>query len=166
MDSEILKFVNNLKNYVKKENGKNDIFIGTVTSIEPLNIDIGNRLIITESQLILGQNCRPHKVKIPHTHKYNGTTENATATGDGDLTITTTGQAQTKVTEVNGHPHEIKDQETDDVHQEHDEGKETGFEDYVIIEIEPKLSVGDKVVVFAFNNYQMFYVAERIQEAE
>ena len=41
MDSEVLKFVNNLKNYVKKQNGKNDIFIGTVTSIEPLNIELG-----------------------------------------------------------------------------------------------------------------------------
>ena len=80
-------------------------------------------------------------------------------TQKGDLSIVTVGQATTTVTETNGHKHDIKEQVTEDVHKEG-----TDYEESVTIEIEPKLKEGDTVLMFAFNNYQMYYVAERIEE--
>lgn len=164
--------INNFINLIKKisnPNKPNDLIIGKVTSINPLKIDIGNNIILNESFLFLGQMCRPYKVKIPHTHQINVDTENAGATANatgvgtykGDLTITTVGQATTTVVETNGHKHQIKEQVTEDVHKDG-----TDFEESVTIEIEPKLAVGDKVLMFAFNNYQMYYVAERIEKEE
>ncbi len=136
----------------------NTMIYGTVKTVDPLSIDIGNGIVLPKEFLFLGQNCRPYKVKIPHTHKYSGTTENST-TG---MQITTVGQATTTVVD-NGHTHDIKDQETDDVHKEN---CGTDYEDYVIIEIEPKLQKDDTVLMFAFNDFQMYYVAERIEKED
>lgn len=59
------------------------------------------------------------------------------------------------------HLHIIPEHETQDVHF-----PGTDYEDSVEIEIYPRLKVGDKVLLFSFNNHQMYYVAERIEEEE
>lgn len=167
-DIAMNKLVNLIKKMNDTSNSPDTMVFGTVKSISPLKIDIGNNVILTEEFLFLGQMCRPHKVTIPHTHKINVDTENAGATSSatgvtnkGDLSITTTGQAVTTVIEVNGHKHNIQDQETDNVHKEN---CGTDFEKSVTIEIEPKLQNGDIVLMFAFNHYQKYYVAERIEK--
>lgn len=161
------KLLTIMRKIADTSNKPNNLIFGEVKSINPIEIDIGNNIVLTEEFLFLGQMCRPHKVTIPHTHQINVDTENAGATSSatsvgtykGDLTITTTGQATTTIVETNGHKHQIKKQVTEDVHKE-----DTDFEKSVTIEIYPKLKVGDKVLMFAFNNYQMYYVAERIEE--
>lgn len=154
-DLSSIRLVNLIRNIAKKEINHNDTMIfGTVVKVDPLEIDIGNNIVLTKEFLFLGQMCRPHKVKIPHTHQYNGTTENGT-TG---MIITTVGQATTTVVD-NGHIHNIKNQVTEDVHKQG-----TNFEESVTLEIEPVLKKGDKVLMFAFNNNQMYYVAERIEQ--
>lgn len=57
------------------------------------------------------------------------------------------------------HLHIIPEHETQDVHF-----PGTDYEDSVEIEIYPRLKVNDKVLMFAFNNFQLYYVAERIEE--
>lgn len=153
-DLASIRLVKLIKDIANQDNKPDTLTFGTVVKVEPLEIDIGNNIILTKEFLFLGQMCRPYKVKIPHTHIYNGKTENAT-TG---MTITTVGQATTTVVD-NGHTHNIKEQVTEDVHKEG-----TDFEESVTLEIEPVLQKGDKVLMFAFNNYQMYYVAERIKQ--
>lgn len=156
-----------LSNAIRKISGvdkrRPDTFVfGTVKNMDPIEIDIGNNMILTKEFLFIGQACRPHKVKIPHTHIYNGNTENAGASSSatavmnkGDLTVT----GQATVVEIQGHNHEIKEQVTENVHKDGSD-----YEKCVVIEIEPKLKKGDVVLLFAFNNYQMYYVAERLEE--
>ena len=57
------------------------------------------------------------------------------------------------------HQHIVTEKVTQDVHF-----PGTDYEDSVEIEIYPRLKVGDKVLLFAFNDHQMFYFAERIEE--
>lgn len=59
----------------------------------------------------------------------------------------------------NGHTHIIDRQITKDVHFPKSEYAES-----VTIEIEPKLKVGDRVLLFAMNDFQKWYVAERLEE--
>ena len=49
----------------------NNMIFGEVTSIDPLEVDIGNGVVLTKKFLYLGQMCRPHKVTIPHSHLVN-----------------------------------------------------------------------------------------------
>ena len=162
-DIEAQNFINAIKKMVK-QNRPNTMTYGIVKTVDPLSIDIGNGIVLPKEFLFLGQMCRPHKVKIPHTHQYNGKTEYSSAssvatdptlTNKGDLTFA----GQGSLTEIKGHLHDIKEQVTEDVHKEG-----TDFEEYVTIEIEPKLKKGDTVLMFAFNDYQKYYVAERIEE--
>lgn len=162
-DIEAQNFINAIKKMMN-QNKPNTMIYGIVKTVDPLSIDIGNGIILPKEFLFLGQMCRPHKVKIPHTHEYNGETENSSATSIAtDPTLTQKGDlsysGQGTLTEVSGHKHDIKEQVTEDVHKEG-----TDYEDYVIIEIEPALKQGDTVLMFAFNDYQKFYVAERIEE--
>lgn len=158
----------NLFNAIRKINEpkkQNNMIFGEVTSVEPLKIDIGNNVILTKDFLYLGQMCRPHKVKIPHTHQYNGKTEDTTL---GTLSVTGSGVgnlgapvAITGTATFNGtdpHNHEIKEQVTEDVHKQG-----TDYEESVTLEIEPKLKVGDIVLLFAMNDNQLYYVAERVE---
>lgn len=59
----------------------------------------------------------------------------------------------------NGHTHIVDRQITKDVHF-----PKSDYEESVTIEIEPKLAVGDRVLMFAFNDYQLYYVAERLED--
>ncbi len=164
-DSTMNRFVRVMKDIANTSNKPDTMIFGEVKALDPIEIDIGNNIILTEEFLFLGQMCRPHKVKIPHTHKYSGSTENGT-TGISAVTTATIGATPTVGTVTitdKGHTHDIKEQETDDVHKQ---GCGTDYEDFVTIEIEPKLKVGDKVLMFAFNNYQMYYVAERIERED
>lgn len=176
-DIAMINLVNIIKKIATPKKTNNMIF-GEVTCIDPLKIDIGNNIVLSGKFLYLGQMCRPYKVTIPHTHEYNGETEKATATSggtvvtppgtitpsptptktSGDLSMTFAGQGALTVTEISGHSHKIEKQVTEDVHKEG-----TDFEEYVTIEIEPKLKVGDKVLMFAMNDNQCYYVAERVE---
>lgn len=161
-DLSSIRLVNLIRNIAKKEINHNDTMIfGTIVKVDPLEIDIGNNVVLTKEFLFLGQMCRPHKVKIPHTHQYNGTTENGTTGISATTTATVSATPTPGVITIidSGHTHEIKNQVTEDVHKQG-----TDYEESVILEIEPVLQKDDKVLMFAFNNYQMYYVAERIEQ--
>lgn len=183
-DNAIIDIANAIRRMTKESNQDTMIY-GTVESIDPLKIRISEKIVLTEKFLFLGQMCRPYKVKIPHKHQINGTTEFTKAvsgiqtgtvhvtqydedtgeeTGEEDETVDLGGaeiEGEVVVTELEGHRHVLDRVTTEDVHK-----KDTDYEKYVVIEIEPKLKEGDKVLMFAFNNYQMFYVAERIEKDE
>jgi len=153
--NDVIRMVNAIRS-VSRVPRQDTMIYGVVVSTEPLKIDIGHDIILTEDFLFLGQMCRPHKVKIPHTHKINQSTEYS-STG---ITAETIDGTEVVVTDPS-HNHSIRDKETDDVHKD---GCGTDYEEYVVIEIHPKLKIGDKVLMFAFNNFQMYYVAERMEE--
>lgn len=120
-----------------------ELLYGTIVTLDPLSVKIDTLSEpIPEDFLVLGQMCRPHTVTIPHKHEYNGMTE---MTNDG-------GQG------AQNHQHEIKQQVTEDLH----EGTGGYSQESVTLEIYPKLQVGDRVLMFSFNNGQKFYIAERI----
>mgnify|MGYP002624143847 CR=1 FL=1 len=82
-----------------------------------------------------------------------------------DTSIIVAGQATVTDDSVtitdNKHNHIIPRQITKDVHFPKSE-----FEEFVTMEIYPRLKVGDIVLMFAMNNNQLYYVAERVEEAE
>lgn len=228
------RFLNVIKGCADQKNKPDTMIFGKVTEINPLKIDIGNNIVLTENFLFLGQMCRPHKVTIPHTHlidtflsdstkavnttnitagtatnvpqntaSYDVKTQEVTRNDDegtnerelktetktgvdlGGATfgmkidvsgsptagvVTPTGiptaGAVSSTTDLstftvtdNKHLHIIPEHVTQDVHFPN-----TDFEDSVEIEIYPRLKVGDTVLMFAFNNFQKYYVAERIEE--
>lgn len=65
-----IRLIELIKNVARKtaRNSSADMVIAEVTSLDPLEVDIGNNTRLTEEFLFLGQMCRPHKVTIPHTH--------------------------------------------------------------------------------------------------
>lgn len=211
-DLTSIRLVNLIRTISNNTKNKSDTLIfGTIVKVDPLEIDIGNNIILTKEFLFLGQMCRPHKVTIPHTHIVDthftemspsigsvGTglitgnvfentqkalaesTINSYSTLDEDgnevqnqisdsqlgrgsisTSIKVAGQATIVDDSVtitdNKHKHIIGRQITKDVHLPNSEYAES-----VTIEIEPKLKEGDKVLMFAFNDFQMYYVAERI----
>lgn len=133
---------------------------GTVKSIDPLEIEIQQGVILTAEHLILGEALRPHNVSMPHTHQYNGETESTGGSmlmGRNFVSVTVTGQAT--VTNVSdSHSHEIKEQVTEDVHETQNKN-----EKYVTITMYPPLAKSDVVLMFAFNDFQKYYVAERLE---
>lgn len=211
-DIEAQNFINAIKKMVK-QNKPNTMIYGIVKTVDPLSIDIGNGIVLPKEFLFLGQMCRPHKVKIPHTHildtHFTEMSPSVGSIGAGTIAGTTFEQTQkaiaesTMVTyktldengnevtntiskknlgrssiqtsiEVGGqativddsvmitdseHKHIVNKQITKDVHF-----PKSDYEECVILEIEPKLKVGDTVLMFAFNDYQKYYVAERIEE--
>ena len=214
------------------EDRRDTMITGTVTSIDPLKIDIGQNVVLGSEFLFLGQNCRPHKVTIPHTHLVNAFMSKSTKainttgiiagvstdvpqrTGTYDVktqkitrndekginerelqtetksnvdlggatlkmaidvtgssvtggsvsggavtaSVATTTDLSTFTPTDNGHQHIIPEHSTQDVHF-----PGTDYEDAVEMEIYPRLKVGDKVLMFAFNNFQLYYVAERME---
>ena len=83
--------------------------------------------------------------------------------GSVSTSIVVTGQAAVADDSVtitdNGHTHIIGRQITKDVHF-----PRSDYEESVTIEIEPKLAVGDRVLLFAMNDFQKWYVAERLED--
>ena len=211
-DIEAQNFANAIKRMMN-QNKPNTMIFGTVKTIDPLSIDIGNGIVLPKEFLFLGQMCRPHKVKIPHTHildtHFTETSPSVGSIGAGTIAGTTFEKTQKalaestmvtyKTLDENGnevtntiskknlgrssistsiavkgeaevvddsvmitdseHKHIIPKQITKDVHF-----PKSDYEECVILEIEPKLKVGDTVLMFAFNDYQKYYVAERIEE--
>ena len=153
-DIQSMNLVNAIRKIARQEPTNNMLF-GKVVSVSPLQIDIGNGVILTKKFLFLGQMCRPHKVTIPHNHKINNqSTENVSL-----VTTATIGASETPgAITPNPHKHTITGQKTEDVHK-----SGSDYEKSVTIEIEPKLKAGDIVLLFAMNNNQMYYVAERIE---
>lgn len=141
-----------------------EIVFGTVITLDPLSIQVNNRDILPAGFFVLGQMCRPHKVTIPHTHKYKnivdmagGFTHGHEVTGSTSATDhshSVTGSALPHTQP--DHPHTYEG-ETFDVHDE-----EHGVE-YVTLEIFEPLKIGDIVLMFSFNRGQRYYVAERLE---
>lgn len=75
----------------------------------------------------------------------------------GSGTVTSTLDLSTFTPTDDGHQHIVPEHETQDVHF-----PATETENSVEIEIYPRLAVGDVVLLFAFNNFQRWYVAERL----
>jgi len=121
---------------------------GTVQTLNPLSIKIDNmNFVLPEEFFFLGQWCRPFRVTMPHKHEYNGKTKIAAGPSP--------------------HEHEIEEQITENLHEKKDESSDTGYkQDYVEVEIIPKLKEGDRVLLFAFNGGQKYYVAERIEKSD
>ena len=140
--------LDSITSHTKAQMPKNDTMtFGTIITLEPLSIRVDNHTFdLTEDFFFLGQMLRPHKVTIPHKHEYNGETELANDGGQG----------------ASPHKHEIKQQITEDLHV----GTGGYKQDYVTLEIYPKLAIGDRVLLFAFNDGQKYYVAERIEKDE
>ena len=224
-DIEIIGIVNALKRLFPRDT-RDNMIVGTVVKTEPLKIDIGQGVVLTEEFLYLGQMCRPWKVTIPHKHLIDSfLTEktkaiNTTGISAGISTdvAQTTGQYDVKTQEIeyddeqgttkrtlntetksnvdlggatlkmkidvatstvqagaysgtvikttdlstftpkdDGHIHIITEKQTQDVHF-----AGTEYEESVEMEIYPRLAPNDKVLMFAMNNFQMWYVAERI----
>ena len=72
--------------------------------------------------------------------------------GNGETELANDGQGA-------DHKHQILQQVTEDLH----EGTGGYSQPDVTLEIEPKLKVGDRVLLFSFNDGQKYYVAERIE---
>lgn len=226
-DMNAMRMFNLMRKMNQKKNIDNMI-IGTVNKIDPLEVDAGNGLILSSEFLFLGQMCRPHKVTIPHSHQINAfesgitksintksisagvATDVPQKTGSYDVktqeikrndekgidertlktetksgidlggaslsmsvnvtgspiagslgagTVTSTTDLSTFTVNDSGHKHIIPEHSTQDVHF-----PKTEYEESVTIEIYPRLKVGDKVLMFAMNNYNMYYIAERIEE--
>ena len=66
-DIDMINIVNTIKKMSDTSNRPDTMVFGTVVKASPLEIDIGNEIVLTEKFLFLGQMCRPHKVKIPHS---------------------------------------------------------------------------------------------------
>ena len=146
-EQSLAKLIRANKKLIEKPVMDNMLY-ATITSVSPIEIKLQSGLVIDAGHIYLGEALRPHKVTIPHTHEYNGSTER---------TIGLVGYSGTPI----DHSHDIKKQTTEDVHKEN-----TEYEKYVTLEMYPKLAKGDIVLVFAFNNFQKFYIAERIKEAQ
>lgn len=211
-DIDMINIVNTIKKMSDTSNRPDTMVFGTVVKTSPLEIDIGNEIVLTEKFLFLGQMCRPHKVKIPHTHivdtHFTELSPSVGSIGSGMVagvafetaqkaasaaamnsyttlddkgneiqhTISDKDLGRSSIAtsiKVGGaasimddsvmitdskHKHIIPRQTTKDVHL-----PKSDYEECVVLDIEPKLAVGDKVLMFAFNNYQMYYVAERIE---
>ena len=149
-EQSLAKLIRANKKLIEKPVMDNMLY-ATITSVSPIEIKLQSGLVIDAGHIFLGEALRPHKVTIPHTHEYNGVTKEA-------LIGKTT--AHSIPIPIN-HSHNIEKQTTEDVHKEN-----TEYEKYVTIEMYPKLAKGDIVLVFAFNNFQKFYIAERIKEAQ
>lgn len=228
-DMNAMRMFNLMRKMNQKKNIDNMI-IGTVNKIDPLEVDAGNGLILSSEFLFLGQMCRPHKVTIPHSHQINAFESGITksinttsisagiatdvpqktgsydvktqeikrndekgidertlktetksgidlggaslamnvnvstspvSTSGGAGTVTSTTDLSTFTVNDSGHKHIIPEHSTQDVHF-----PKTEYEESVTIEIYPRLKVGDKVLMFAMNNYNMYYIAERIEEGQ
>lgn len=228
-DMNAMRMFNLMRKMNQRKNIDNMI-IGTVNKIDPLEVDAGNGLILSSEFLFLGQMCRPYKVTIPHSHQINAfeseitksinttsisagvATDVPQKTGTYDVktqeikrnddegidertlktekksgidlggaslsmsvnvtgspiagslgagTVTSTIDLSTFTVNDSGHKHIIPEHLTQDVHF-----PKTDYEEYVTIEIYPRLKVGDKVLLFAMNNYNMYYIAERIEEGQ
>lgn len=136
--NEVNTMIEAIANHTLSKMPKGDgLTFGTIVTLNPLSIRVDNtNFVLPEEFFFLGQMCRPHKVTIPHKHEYNGVTEVAA-----------------------NHTHPIKWQITEDLHN----GTGGYEQDYVTLEIYPKLKVGDRVLLLAFNGGQKYYVAERIE---
>lgn len=145
MSNSLLKMTDSLKQDVPSGSA---LMFGTVTKLEPLTIFADNRLSLSGDFLVVGQACRPHKVTISHTHTYKGQTEYETSHTHA-IQDTYSGGGSSSPT---SHNHGIVNQHTENVHFD---------QEYITIEIFPKLKVDDIVILFQFG--QRFYVAERIE---
>ena len=65
-----------------------DIVIGTVISISPLQVKVGDKLILTEEFIMLSPFCVEKKIDLNHTHAYSGGTTQSDGPGtDGIYTL-------------------------------------------------------------------------------
>lgn len=138
--NKLIDALNSTQNSVSPKHS--ELLYGTIVTLEPLSIKIDDIGTLPEEFFVLGQMVRPHTITIPHKHEYNGITEETNDGGQG----------------AQPHSHEIKQQTTEDLHV----GTGRYSQDFVVLEIYPKLAINDRVLLFSFNNGQKYYIAERI----
>ncbi len=135
---------------VPQKTGTYDIKTQKITRNEEKGTNERELKTETKSNVDLGGATLKMKIDV---------TGSAVAGSLGGGSVTGTVDLSTFTTTDNGHQHIIPEHSTQDVHF-----PGTDYEDAVEMEIYPRLKVGDKVLMFAFNNFQMYYVAERIEE--
>jgi len=118
-----------------------NVVIGVVTSIEPLEIDVDQKYILTEKQLILSRNVTDYEFEMTVEHK----TEDHTHTHDIEVIDTYTSGGSGEIEEET-HNHEYKGRKTFLVHN--------------------ALKVGEKVILIKANGGQKFFVIDRQGDVE
>lgn len=140
------------------------IIAGAATDVAQVgNYDVKTQEVVRND--IKGTNERT-LITTPQTPDLGGATlgmninitGSAVAAPQGNAVSATTDLSEFTVSD-SGHIHIVPEHETQDVHF-----PSTDYEDSVEIEIYPRLKVGDIVLMFAMNDNQMYYVAERIEE--
>lgn len=135
---------------VPQKTGTYDIKTQEITRNEEKGTNERELKTETKSNVDLGGATLKMKIDV---------TGSAVAGSLGGGSVTGTVDLSTFTPTDNGHQHIIPEHSTQDVHF-----PGTDYEDSVEMEIYPRLKVGDKVLMFAFNNFQMYYVAERIED--
>ena len=153
MDGAINRMIESLVAVSKARNTEETGFAyGTIRSLNPLSVLVdGHSSALPEEFFILGQNVRPHKVTIPHKHAYNGITELGVKSDNPETTVNPP------------HIHLIEEQVTEDLHTPINPTTMYNQE-YVIIDIYPPLSVGDRVIMLRSNDGQKYYILERVEQ--
>jgi hypothetical protein len=177
------KLLDIINNQIEKKtrNFGETLFIGEIKSLDPIEIEIDEDIILYGNQLVLSKYLKPFKCKIEHTHKDFETEKNdvpieirltslsTNVSGSSDTGGSVTGLG----TLVNGegiekesHDHDIKQQSDKTAYKIDDEinSGQLVNEDFVWFRIDPPLAVGNKVILLSFNNKKLFYVVERIEE--
>ena len=81
-ERELVRAVQSIATGVISSMKLTDVFVGTVTSAEPLKVQIDQKLILTKEQLVLTRNVTDYTSKInidwvsdstDHTHSFSGT---------------------------------------------------------------------------------------------
>ena len=134
---------------VKQTTGKYDVKTQKITRNEEKGTNERELKTETKSNVDLGGATLKMKIDV---------TGSAVAGSLGGDSVTGTVDLSTFTPTDNGHQHIIPEHSTQDVHF-----PGTDYEDSVEMEIYPRLKVGDKVLMFAFNNFQLYYVAERME---
>ena len=137
---------------VPQTTGTYDVKTQEITRNDEKGIDERELQTETKSNIDLGGATLKMKVDVSGSPITNGF---------GPGTVTSTIDLSTFTPTDNGHEHIIPEHSTQDVHF-----PDTDYEESVTMEIYPRLKVGDIVLMFAMNNNQLYYVAERVEEAE
>ena len=133
--------------------GSYDIKTQTITRNDDNGVDDKEKNTENKSNVDLGGASLGMSINIAGSG-VEGTTSNGAIT---EAFVATTTDLSTFTVTDNGHKHIVPEHETQDVHF-----PETKFEKFVTFEIYPRLKIKDIVLLFAFNNFQKYYVAERI----
>lgn len=116
------------------------LYYGTVTKIDPLEIEIDQKLVLSEKQLILSTLVRDFNVDMTVNH----TTENYDLTHNHNVTVISRDGDSVTIHDTDGnHTHEYKGTKTFTTHL--------------------KLAIGEKVILLRVQGGQKFLVVDRVR---